>query len=449
MSFRRSCLHPFRLALAVLVSFGGISHAQVFTDVLNFGKWGSNPYFVALVQGRDGRLYGATLGSGASDEGAVFAVDPSSGLRFVLHNFDTATGASPQGGVTLGTDGNFYGTAQTGGSSNYGVLFKLTPSGTYTVLHDFLGGTDGLNPASPPIQGTDGNFYGTTGHIDAFGETQSTAYRYSPSSGFTSFGDIPNTQAPMIQASDGNLYGTTYAGGVVELSTSGVLLNVYALPSADGNSTLGPVMQASDGNFYGVAQAGGASNYGTIYEMSPSGVFSLLYSMTATSLYPDGGLVEGTDGNLYGDAWGEPSSLFQIPLGGGTFTLLHTLTGVEGAAVGAALLQHTNGKFYGTAYGGGPGKGSSGTLFSLDMGLGAFVALVKSQGRVGGLAQILGQGFTGATSVTFNGVVASSFHVVSNTYMTAVAPTGAASGPVVVTTPDGTLTSNRNFQILH
>ena len=268
---------------------------------------------------------------------------------------------------------------------------------------------------------SDGNYYGTTGLIDAQGESQSTAYRYSPSGGFTSLGDIAGTQSPLIQASDGNLYGTTYGGGVVELSTSGALLNAFVLPSADGSFTLGPVMQASDGNFYGVAQDGGPSNYGTIYKMDPSGVFSLLYGMTATSPYPDGSLIEGTDGNLYGDAWGVPSTLFQITTGG-SFALLHSLAGQEGTGVGAGLLQHTNGIFYGTAHTGGAGNGLYGTLFSLDMGLPPFISLVKRQGRVGGLAQILGQGFTGSTSVTFNGVAATSFHVVSNTFMTAVVP---------------------------
>jgi uncharacterized repeat protein (TIGR03803 family) len=376
-------------------------------------------------------------------------LDLNTGLRYTLHTFDTATGASPAGGVTLGTDGNFYGTAQIGGTAGYGVLYKVTPSGTYTVLHNFTGGSDGLNPSSPPVQATDGNFYGTTGQITFQGNGPSTAYQYAPSGAFTSFGSIPDTIAPLIQGADGNLYGTSNGGcgGIFELSTAGVMLNSYSLCGSGGAYAIGPVMQAADGNFYGVQQEGGISNYGAIYKMDQSGLVSLLYDMPQTSYYPDGGLVQGTDGNLYGDAWGFPSTLFQITTDG-TFTLLQTLTFQDGGGVGAALLQHTNGKFYGTGYGGG-GRSGGGTLFSLDTGLAPFVSLVKQQGRAGSLVQILGQGLTGSTSVTFNGVPAKSYHVVSSTYMTAVVPASATTGPVVVTTPTGTLTSNRNFQIVH
>lgn len=448
MPLRRSCVSFSVSTLALLLALLASSESQTFTVLAKFGKTSANPEFATPVQGRDGRLYWTNSNDEIGDgTGGVMVFDTRTGFRAVLHQFDVTDGSAPQGGVTLGIDGNFYGTAEFGGTSNYGVLFKITPSGTYTLLHNFAGGTDGLYPSSAPLLAADGNFYGTTGLIDAQGESQSTFYRYSPSSGFTSFGDIPNTQAPLIQASDGNLYGTTYGGAVVELSTSGALLNVFVLPSGDGTFTLGPVMQASDGNFYGASQDGGPSNYGTIYKMDQRGVFSLLYGMTATSPYPDGGLIEGTDGNLYGDAWGVPSTLYQITTAG-NFTLLHSLTGQEGTGVGAGLLQHTNGVFYGTAHTGGSGNGLYGTLFSLDMGLPPFISLVKRQGRVGSLAQILGQGFTGSTGVTFNGLAATSFHVVSDTYMTAVVPRGTTTGRVVVTTPSGTLTSNADFQIV-
>ena len=83
------------------------------------------------------------------------------------------------------------------------------------------------------------------------------------------------------------------------------------------------------------------------------------------------------------------------------------------------------------------------------MGLGPFVTFVQPTGAVSRTAQILGQGFTGTTSVTFHGVVASAFDVVSDTFLTAVIPSGATTGPVVVTTPAGKLTSNKTFQIIH
>jgi uncharacterized repeat protein (TIGR03803 family) len=455
---RQSCPRPSLLGATLLLLLAGTGTAQVFTVLVKFGKTASNPYFVTPVQGRDGRLYATTLNDDVNDAGTIFAVDPNTGLRFIPHRFDTATGASPRGGLTLGIDGNFYGTTAYGGTSGYGVLYRIEPNGTYTVLHNFAGGSDGLYPNAPPVQGADGNFYGTTGSISAQGDSPSIAYRYTLSGTFTTLTNLPSTTAPLIQGTDGSLYGTwngffSDCGGIFKMSTSGTMLYTYNFgpPPCINNSgdfPMGPIMQASDGNFYGTTQNGGAGNYGTVYKMDQTGNVSLLYSMLASSDNTDGGLVQGTDGNLYGDAWGYPSSLFEITTGG-SFTLLHTLTGQEGGNVGAGLLQHTNGKFYGTAETGGSGIGGGGTLFTLDMGLAPFISLVKNQGRVGGVVQILGQGLTGSTSVTFNGLPATSFHISSSFYMTAVVPTGATTGPVVVTTPSGMLTSNRNFQIVH
>jgi hypothetical protein len=82
------------------------------------------------------------------------------------------------------------------------------------------------------------------------------------------------------------------------------------------------------------------------------------------------------------------------------------------------------------------------------MGLGPFITFVRSTGGVGQTAQILGQGLTGTTAVSFNGIAATSFKVASDTFLTAVVPSGATTGPVVVTTPGGTLTSNKNFRII-
>jgi hypothetical protein len=86
-------------------------------------------------------------------------------------------------------------------------------------------------------------------------------------------------------------------------------------------------------------------------------------------------------------------------------------------------------------------------MYSLNMGLGPFVTFVRSTGKATQTAQILGQGLTGTTSVTFNGIAATSFSVVSDTYLTAVVPAGATTGPVVVTTPNSTFTSNKNFRV--
>ena len=268
-----------------------------------------------------------------------------------------------------------------------------------------------------------------------------------------------------MQASDGNLYGTTAFGGtsnsgtIFKLSVSGSLLQSYSFTGGTGGELpLAPLVQALDGNLYGTTFYGGTvtgqckNGCGTIFEMS-HGLVSTLYNFSGTvadGAYPQGGLSEGADGNLYGSTVqggkSQLGTLYQITTSG-QYKLLYSFVGQVGSGPDAALLQHTNGKFYGTV--GFGGRNNAGSLYSLDMGLPPFIALVRYTGRIGQPVQILGQGLTGSTAVTVNGVTATSFEVVSDTYMTAVVPTGATTGPVVVTTPTGSLTSNHNFQIVH
>jgi uncharacterized repeat protein (TIGR03803 family) len=133
-------------------------------------------------------------------------------------------------------------------------------------------------------------------------------------------------------------------------------------------------------------------------------------------------LVEGTDGYLYG---GAGTVLYRITKGG-SYSVLESFSSQTFYGFNASLIQHTSGSFYGTTPFG--GQYDSGTLFSLDMGLGPFITFVQPTGRVGQAAQILGQGLTRTTSVTFNGVPATSFKVVTDTFMTAVVPSGATTG---------------------
>jgi uncharacterized repeat protein (TIGR03803 family) len=187
-----------------------------------------------------------------------------------------------------------------------------------------------------------------------------------------------------------------------------------------------------------------------VFKLNQSGKVSVLY---AFKNIPDGansesGLALGTDGNLYGTTGyggkGNGGTLFQL-----TLTAAHKILyyfGVKGETPLGTLVQDTDGKFYGTTYAG--GRSGVGTVYSLDMGLAPFVTFVQPNGKVGRTAQILSQGLTGTTSVTFNGIPATSYTVVNDTYMTAVVPTGATTGPVVVTTPSGTLTSNKSFRVI-
>src|SRR5437879_3305815 len=199
------------VGLFLLSAVARNTEAQVVTEVHSFNSSGfsGNPLYVAMTQGRDGKLYGTTEGT-TLDFGSVFRLQ-TTGAASDVYVLDGTQGEIPDAGVTLGTDGSLYGTIFEGGSGGFGVLFKVTPSGSYTVLHDFAGGADGGFPLAAPIQASDGNLYGTTE-----GSTTSTVYKYSPSSGlFSTIYQFDQAHgvgaiAQVIQGTDGNLYGTAY-----------------------------------------------------------------------------------------------------------------------------------------------------------------------------------------------------------------------------------------------
>ena len=216
-------------------------------------------------------------------------------------------------------------------------------------------------------------------------------------------------------------------------------------------------MQAIDGNFYGTTKIGGGIGGGTIFKITPAGALTTLYSFCsqpncADGDDPMGGVIQATDGNFYGAAakGGEDNdgTVFEITPDG-TLTTLHAFHGNDGALPFGGLAQGTNGTFYGVTDEGGSActPFGCGTVFSLDMGLGPFVTFVRAAGKIGQTGGILGQGFTGTTSVSINEVPAS-FTVVSDTLIKAIVPPGATTGYVTVVTPSATLTSNVPFHVL-
>lgn len=458
------------LTIVVCMLLSGVGHCQTVTGLYSFTEALSNYGGSILTQGRDGRLYGTTTGfsSTQTPDGTVFKVNTNGSGIDPFFTFNGSDGQEPFS-VTLSTDGNYYGTTPEGGTSNLGVLYKVTPTGVFTPLYQFTGGTDGEFPASSPIQASDGNFYGTT-VIGA--NSAGTVYRYVPSTGvlatifsFDPSGSQGSEPSQLTQTEDGSLYGIAQAGGsnncgtIFRLSTTGVLLSTYSFPcGSGGNNPATPLLQASDGNLYGTTLIGGnthasgckTNGCGTIFKIS-HGIVSILYRFSGypnDGDFPTTGLVQGTDGNLYGGTEqggaDKVGALYQVSTSG-QYKLLYSFVPSVGSGP-ISLVQHTNGKFYGIA--GFDGQNGYGSIYSLDMGLGPFIALVRCTGRIGQAVQVLGQGLTGSTAVTINGLAATSFKVVTDRYMTAVIPSGATTGPVVVTTPKGAFTSNRNLQIV-
>jgi len=174
----------------------------------------------AVAQGRDGNLYSTSIAGGSSNNGMMFKVTPS-GTESVVYNFDFNPGNQPHSGVTLGTDGNFYGTTELNGEGP-GTAYKITPAGVATALHIFGNTGDGACPTAAPIQGADGNYYGTTSTICGFGSL-STVYKLTSAGVLTTlytFKDGSNVSAPLVQGTDGNFYGVTENLGPAATDTS-------------------------------------------------------------------------------------------------------------------------------------------------------------------------------------------------------------------------------------
>ncbi len=403
-----------------------------------------------LAETADGVLYGTTALSGldtcqidimqTGGCGTIFQFGLNGELT-TLYNFSGPDGASP-GGLMLGTDGNLYGTTSIGGANNeepfpdgYGTVFKFTPGFGLTTLYSFCplpGCQDGFGPSSL-VQGADGNFYGVTlnggGGLPP-GATMfvqgGTIFKITPKGVLTTLYDFCSQKScadgaypdALVQASNGDFYGTTAGGGmdvgnspcndsggmggdgiIFEMILGSAPITLHNFDGADGATPDSVLIQASDGNLYGTTACGGSNGAGTIFQITPAGVFTSLYSFT-----------------------GSPA------LGGGP----------------SGLLQATSGTFYGTTPNG--GTSSDGTVFTLSMGLSPFVETLPTSGGVSAPVFILGNNLTGATDVSFNGMAAT-FTVVSDSEIQTTVPAGAVTGSVQVTTPSATLKTNVPFEV--
>ncbi|HTS09975.1 MAG TPA: choice-of-anchor tandem repeat GloVer-containing protein [Candidatus Eisenbacteria bacterium] len=325
------------------------------------------------------------------------------------------TGANPIGAPVQGLNGDLYGTTDLGGAYNSGVIYKLTPDGKYSKIYDFCSKSDCIDGQYP--QG-------------------------------------------LILAANGNLYGLTLGGGannggyceifggcgtVFELTPSGQLITLYSFCSqancADGAEPLRSLVQGVNGNFYGTTIDGGSHcmNCGTVFEISPQGQFTSLHSFCSPQVCKDGsqpeaGLVLASDGNFYGttSAGGafDDGTVFKMTPGG-TGSILHSFCSeancADGASPQAALIQGTDGNLYGTTAGG--GAYLEGVVFQLTLGgtfttLHAFCSEANCADGQTPFAPVMQ-----ANDGSFYGTTAS----------------GAALGSIFEMTPDGTVTTLYNF----
>ena len=459
----------FRIAMLACIILTALSGATlqaqfVYVDAYDFDcSVGCYPSDVGqLTRWSDGRLYGSTLqGAGSSYDGALFSFNPSSDAVKLEWQFqDNATGYYPNAALSLGSDGNFYGTTTQGEAS----VFRYTPPGTLTVIHNFTGAEG--TAVTAPTQARDGNFYGVT--------TSGTTYRitypggvYQPLSGIVPLAG--SIGFPLVASLDGNLYGTSgdflNYGIIFRLTTAGKVDVIHNFSGPDGSAPDG-VTLAADGNLYGTTGVGGANGTGVVFKFTlPGHKLTVLYSFSSlqgSGQNPDGadpsnGLLAASDGYLYGatSVGGNNTcgTLFRISTSG-SFTKLAEFPNFNCVMYGpntpyAALTENTDGTLYG--------------LLSLAGGRGTLYALVPSSPphniiiagpiwvKPGVPVQILGDNLSEAVSVTFGGVEGT-FQPGSNTFLNSIAPNDAVDGPIVVTltNPAGQvqLQSQHNVHIL-
>jgi uncharacterized repeat protein (TIGR03803 family) len=464
MNYARQQDKPFRMMAALVTAMVVLSlavaaspaQAQTYKVLYQFPINGPEPQWPGgpLTQGRNGDLYGWSYEGGVNNDGSIWKTTPS-GTVSVVYSFEAPPGPDCQNGMTLGTDGNFYGTALTS-CTGAGYVFKLTPSGNPTVLHTFTGAPDGDNPG-PLTLYTDGNFYGVTSKGGA--NNYGTVFKITPTGTLTilySFDGtnyFANPTYGLTVGNDGNFYGTQSGGNgtgsVFKITPAGVLTVLHTFTgNPDGAEPASGVILGKDGNFYGDTEYGGAYGYGTLFKMTPSGTLKILYSFNSSTDYatnPTAPLLQATDGNFYGVLVSRFQDLFRFTPSG-KLTVLEKFVLPGGVLPYWPLIQDTNGILYGLLQQG--GKVNGGEFFSLNIGAKPFINLVSTSGKVGSKIGILGQGFSSSSVVKFNGVTATTVTRSGTRFLLATVPAGASDGAVTVTTGSTTLTSLQTF-IVH
>jgi hypothetical protein len=357
---------------------------------LNQSLPGGTPPALPQVRLPNGMLYGTVFGgfNGDPSRGSVFQVGPN-GSVVTLYRFPATTPEEANPTILIGgSDGNLYGATgpRAVGDLN-GMIYKLTPSGTFSALYRFVDGKG--THATSLIQGADGNFYGTAAGDSSGGffnhppamHNAGVIFKLTPAGVFTALysftggmdGSLPNA---ITQGADGNFYGSTQCGpespanvftgfgNVFKITPAGALTNLYAFTGGNDGGNPGKVIQGTDGSFYGVATY---PTIGTVFKVTPAGVRTTVYRFEGNNGTGPSRLMASTDGVVYGTTQDggipQAGSIFGINSAGQVNTYFF-----DGAATGghpSQLFEGEEHNLYGAT--GTGGAFNMGTIFRLNM----------------------------------------------------------------------------------
>jgi uncharacterized repeat protein (TIGR03803 family) len=465
------------------VIFSVTTNGATFSTLFGFGNGftgGQIPAYGSLTLGPDGDYYGMTLYGGLYAKGTLYKVDPTDGTVTILYNFSgQADGGTPEGGVTFGSDGNLYATTNNGGSYSNGTLFCYAPSTqTLTTLYSF-GGSVGAYPPGNSAQTTlvqvGASLYGVSAVGGRY--NQGAFYRVSLPSAVHpvaitvlhsfSYQEGQNPNGKLALGQDGKLYGTTNYGAansygtVFKMTPSGAISTLHVFNGSDGYYPYGGLVQGYDGKLYGTTTGGGANGAGVVFQISTDGkTFNVLHSFTwgSDGGDPNGDLILGTDGKLYGTTTAGGANgfgtVFQISPDGVVFNTLYSFNHSDGAYPLAGVVEGADGNLYGTTLVGGAGTANTaeeGTIFMLQTLIPQDPPIVLSfaghRARVGATVIVHGLRL-GSATVTIHGVAQTLTTDTATRLQFQVAP-GTTSGPITITTSTGTTVTTIPLTILH
>jgi uncharacterized repeat protein (TIGR03803 family) len=352
----------------------------------------------ALVQASNGKLYGTTPSNGPSGAaGTVFEVT-ATGAFTRVHVF-SGEPSTPYAPLLARPDGSLFGISAEGGAAGSGTIFKLVPGISFEVLHGFSGPINGSSAWDGLTAAADGTLYGTAPKGGP--GTVGTIFKIAATGTFTLLTAVPNTGSigvypygSIVEGADGALYGAMIGGGasdagtIYKMTTAGVTSLAHSFSAAThGSRPYGRLLAAADGVLYGTASGGGPNYKGTLYSYEPiARRFTLLHTFNGSDGgTPYAGLIEGSDGRLYGTTFAGGAynygTVFAFDVAARKLTTLHSFKASDGANPYAALIEAANGRLYGTTSGG--GGSNLGTVFSIDRSGAGYTVMHSFKGTDG------------------------------------------------------------------